>query len=223
MIHTKQPSKFSAKASQTKRLIERHRAKPMEIICCGLDIKVLRGVYKTSADTELMCETVNIHPEQTFLEIGCGTGIISIILGRSAKYGIGSDINKLAVKNSQYNARRHNVKNVQFMQSDVFENIEKKFDIIICNPPYNNFPAKDNIDKMFWDTDNEMKKRFFKDANKYLNDNGVIYFGWANFSDLDIDLPFRLAKENNLQIINIGSKISPHKKCIFYVITIKKI
>src|SRR3989344_2082958 len=203
MLHTIQPSTFSAKKSQEKRLKERHRAKPMEIGSCGLNITVLGGVYKTSADTELMCKTVKIHRDQNFLEIGCGAGVISIFLGKSARSGIGCDINMLAVKNSRINAKRHNIKNIQFIQSNVFKNIREKFDVIICNPPYNNFPAKDEIDMMFWDTDNEMKKYFFKEASKYLNSNGVIYFGWADFSDIETDLPFRLAQENNFQVIDI--------------------
>ena len=222
MIKKLKPSKFSAKDSQVERLRERHSAKPMEIICCGKNFKIFGGVYKTSTDTELMAETVQINSDKTFLEIGCGAGVISIILSKYAKSGLGTDINELAVENSKFNAKQYKIKNLQFIKSDLFKNVHRKFDVIICNPPYNNLPANDNIDKMFWDTNNEMKEGFFKKVSNYLYDNGSIYFGWANFSDLDLNLPFHLAQKNNLKIIDIKSKPSPHKACIFYVLTIKR-
>lgn len=222
MINNLKPSKFAAKDSQTERLKERHLAAPLEITCCGLDIRVFGGVYKTSTDTELMIETVKINSNQSFLEIGCGVGIVSIILGKSAQSGVGTDINELAVKNSKFNAERHNVKNVQFIKSDLFENIDDKFDVIVCNPPYNNLTANDDIDKMYWDTNNEMKERFFNEVGKYLNNNGVIYFGWANFSNLDLNLPFQLAQKNNFEVVDVKSKASPRRTCTFYVLRIKR-
>jgi len=222
MIKKLKPSKFAAKDSQTKRLKERHLEKPIEVASCGLDIKVFNGVFNTSTDTELMAETVEINPDQTFLEIGCGVGVISIVVAKKVKSGVGTDINESAVENSKYNAKRHDIKNLEFIKSDLFENVSGKFDVIFCNPPYNNLPAKDDIDKMFWDTDNKMKKQFFQQVGQYLNDDGVIYFGWANFSDLDLDLPFRLAKDNNFEVVDVKSKASPHKTCTFYVLKLKK-
>jgi len=222
MINNLKPSKFAAQNSQTERLAERHLAKPLEVTSCGLGIKIFGGVYKTSADTELMAKTAKINSNQSFLEVGCGAGVVSIILSKSAKSGIGTDINELAVRNSEFNARRYKIKNVKFIKSDLFENIHDKFDVIICNPPYNNLPANDDVDKMFWDANNEMKRRFFEEVGNHLNDNGCIYFGWANFSDLDLNLPFRLAQKNNLKVVDVKRKLSPHKACTFYVMKIKR-
>jgi len=216
-------SNFSAIPSQKERLAERHTTEPTETTCCGMAIRVFGGVYKTSADTELMAETVQIAPTQTFLEIGCGVGVISIVLGKKALSGVGVDINNLAIENSLFNAKRHNVTNVSFFKSDIFNDVKGKFDVIVCNPPYSDHPAADNIEKMFWDPDNEMKRRFFKEVNTFLNENGRIYFGWANFADLDLQLPFRLAQEAGFEIEDIYSKLSPKKTCTFYVLAFKKV
>ena len=51
---------------------------------------------------------------------------------------------------------------------------------------------------MFWDSGNLTKINFFRQVRKYLRSSGRIYFGWADFDDLDKELPLKLAKENNL-------------------------
>jgi len=201
---------------QTERLKERHVEKPLDVDIGGIKIKANKGVYATSKDTELMIETVDIKSNQTFLEIGCGTGIVSIIIAKKAKSGIGVDINDLAVENSKDNARLNKITNLQFFKSDVFENVTSKFDVIICNPPYTNHSVSDDIDRMYWDPNDEMKIKFFRNVRKYLKKNGKIYFGWANFADIDVDLPLKLAQENKLKLVKIYEQ--PHKGFVFLVL-----
>jgi tRNA1(Val) A37 N6-methylase TrmN6 len=75
-----------------------------------------------------------------------------------------------------------------------------KIDVVICNPPYTSHNVSDDIDRMYWDPNDEMKKKFFNEVRNYLKDNGRIYFGWANFADIAVELPLRLAQENNLTL-----------------------
>lgn len=214
-------SNFQSIPRQSVRLDERHKQEPIDVECCGMQIRANTGVYATSGDSELMVETVKISPTETFLEIGCGTGVISIALSKRASSGIGVDINDLAVENSKFNAERHKVQNVQFYKSNVFENVSGKFDVIVCNPPYTNHDVSDNIDRMYWDPNDEMKRAFFKEVGNYLEENGRIYFGWADFGDIDVDLPLKLAEENDLTLIKTTEK--PHgNKFTFLVFEFKK-
>lgn len=203
-------SEFQSIPRQTVRLKERHEAQQMEVECCGMKIIVDPGVYGTSGDSELMANSVYIEKSENFLEIGCGTGIISLVLAKRAKEGIGVDINDRAVENSKYNADRYKIANVKFFKSDVFEKVSEKFDVIVCNPPYTNHEASDTIDRMFWDPEDEMKRKFFKEVKKYLKPGGRIYFGWANFADINVDLPLQIAKENGCTLVKTFSK--PHSK-----------
>lgn len=213
---------FTAIPSQVQRLYERRVAKSKEVMCCGLPIIVLRGVYQTSADTELLAESVRIAPSENFLEVGCGTGVVSIVLAKQGNRGIGVDINKSAIKNSRMNAARHKVRNVAFLESDVFKGVREAFDVVVCNPPYSDHPASDTIDTMFWDKGNEMKRRFFKEAGTLLKPNGRIYFGWADFADIDVMLPFKLAKENGFRVMNTFEKPSSQKNYKFYVLEFQR-
>lgn len=104
--------------------------------------------------------------------------------------------------------RSHGVTNIEFHISNVFENVKGTLDVIICNPPYTKHEVRNNIDRMFWDPEDEMKKKFFKEAGKYLKPGGRIYFGWADFADIDVDLPFKLAEESGCKHINTFKK--PH-------------
>jgi release factor glutamine methyltransferase len=73
---------------------------------------------------------------KTLLELGCGTGLISIFAAKQNAIVTASDISKLAVENCKTNALKNNV-NITVTLSDLFAKIGiKKFDWIIINPPY---------------------------------------------------------------------------------------
>lgn len=214
-------SDFHSIPRQANRLEERHTDQPFEVECCGMKIIVEPGVYQTSGDSDLMAESVEITKDQNFLEIGCGTGVVSIAIAKRAAKGVGVDINERAIENSKHNAEAQGVTNISFFLSNVFEKVEGQFDVIICNPPYTKHEVRDNIDRMFWDPEDEMKQKFFKELGTHLKPNGRIYFGWADFADIDVDLPFKLAKANGYELAHTYKK--PHKKDFnFYVFEFRK-
>lgn len=221
MLHSIKSSNFKSIPRQALRLDERHKSGPIEVDCDGLKILVQRGVYSTAEDTQLMMETVKMLPIENFLEVGCGTGVISIFLAKQGNAGIGVDINDLAVENSRLNAQKYNVANVKFLKSNGFENVKGKFDIIICNPPYTKHDVLDDIDRMFWDPKDEMKTVFFSQVSNFLNKDGRVYFGWANFGDIDRDLPLKLAAKNSFELVSVAEK-SHGGKFDFLVLEFKK-
>jgi release factor glutamine methyltransferase len=84
-----------------------------------------------------------------FLELGCGSGIISLLASRKGAIVTASDINPLAVENTMENAAL-NYLVVTVIQSDLFDNVpDKKFDFIVINPPYYAVDPKD-FKEMAW-------------------------------------------------------------------------
>ena len=81
-------------------------------------------------------------PNQNFsiLDIGTGSGCIALALAHSFPQAhiTAIDISKDALNLAKHNAQKNNIKNVEFILSNLFEKIstEKKFDIIVANPPY---------------------------------------------------------------------------------------
>jgi release factor glutamine methyltransferase len=74
--------------------------------------------------------------EKTFLELGAGSGLISIYAHKKRASVTASDINPIAVKALVKN-RLLNQSNFEVIQSDLFDALQgKRFDIIAINPPY---------------------------------------------------------------------------------------
>jgi 16S rRNA G966 N2-methylase RsmD len=103
----------------------------------------------------------------------------------------------------------------------VFDNVKGKYDIVFCNPPYNEHDVRDNIDRMFWDPKNSMKKQFFMNVRAYLKRSGSIYFGWADFADLDFEFPILLARSYGFKLVKTYSKPSSCSSFRFIVFKFK--
>ena len=72
---------------------------------------------------------------KSFLDVGCGYGFISILLAKILNVsGVGVDVNNRALKLASDNAKLNRV-NVEFRESNIYEQVNEKYDLIITNPP----------------------------------------------------------------------------------------
>lgn len=71
------------------------------------------------------------------LDIGCGYGTIGLILAKNFPECnfLLSDVNIRACTLARENKKSFGVKNVEIIESDIFQNINKNFDYIVTNPP----------------------------------------------------------------------------------------
>lgn len=159
----------------------------------GLDFYVDRNTLIPRSDTEVLVEKIleinKNNRYSSFLEIGIGTGCISISLSKfSSLVGNGVDIINNCVEISIKNAIANNVNDkVHFFKSDIFENIKDKYDIIVSNPPYIN---KKDMDELLpnvkeyephialFGGDNGLYfyENIIGNAKKYLNAKGMLAF-----------------------------------------------
>lgn len=105
----------------------------------GLEFKVNPYVLIPRQDTEILVETTLgiLRPEMKVLDLCTGSGCIIISLMHFAKdiVGFGSDISKQALLTARENAKANEVE-VEWVRSDLFQNITGTFDVIVSNPPY---------------------------------------------------------------------------------------
>ncbi|MFH1306289.1 MAG: HemK2/MTQ2 family protein methyltransferase [Candidatus Micrarchaeota archaeon] len=144
------------------------------------------NVYLPSDDTQMLAESALKECEGEVIEIGCGSGAVSIILAKEGKCRkiIAMDINGEAIKAAKNNAKLNNVSKteIEFADSDLFENISKngKFDYILFNPPYLPTTKKEKIEgKLNFAFDGgkygvDVIEKFLKEAKKHLKKDGKI-------------------------------------------------
>ena len=86
--------------------------------------------------TTLMIEQIlNLDVnEKTVLDMGCGTGVLSILSSlKGAKSIVAVDNDEFAYENAIENIKNNNIKNVSVLLSDIEEIKDRAFDVILAN------------------------------------------------------------------------------------------
>lgn len=159
----------------------------------NLDFYVDENVLIPQPDTEvLVLQTINIIKQYEnrnikVLDLCTGSGAIAISTAKAfenqAVQVYASDISDKALEVAKKNSKKNDV-HINFINSNMFENIDEKFDIIVSNPPY---IETETIKKLSKDVQKEPHialdggfdgLEFYKiiasEYEKYLNDNGTL-------------------------------------------------
>lgn len=145
----------------------------------GLNLWIFDSVYEPAEDSYLLAKYVEKYAKgKTILDVGTGCGIQAIIAAKNgAKKVVGIDKNPDAIENARLNAKQNNA-NCEFFLSDLFSNVNEKFDLIIFNPPYLPTTHEEKIKgplNLAFDggvTGRETLELFLKQYKNYLNENG---------------------------------------------------
>ena len=158
--------------------------------------KVTKDVLSPRMETEELIykviEYVNASNKNKFkiLDLCTGSGIIAITLKKELEQVsvdiIASDISEEALEVAKENSQSHDA-TIKFIKSDIFNNIDDKFDIIVSNPPYidrkDEVTMQDNVLNydphlaLFAEEEGMyFYRKIIEQANDYLNENGVIFF-----------------------------------------------
>ena len=105
---------------------------------CGEEFVVNENVLSPRFDTEILVEKAleYINPNDRVLDLCTGSGCIAISLAKKVNaYIEGCDISKKALKVAKTNAKKHNT-NVEMYQSNMFDKVQGRFNVVVSNPPY---------------------------------------------------------------------------------------
>lgn len=111
----------------------------------GLDFKVSRDVLIPRQDTETLVETVldrEKDPAISILDLCTGSGCIAVSLKKLGGYSqvAASDLSDKAIGLAIRNASINDAE-ISIIKSDLFKDIDGRFDVIVSNPPY--IPAEE--------------------------------------------------------------------------------
>lgn len=124
------------------------------------------------------------------LDLCTGSGIIGITLRKELESKslevVASDISEEALKVAKENAIMNEAE-VKFIQSDIFENINEKFDIIVSNPPYIAYNDKITMEDNVLNYDPHLAlfaeedgmyfyREIVENAKEYLEEDGIVFF-----------------------------------------------
>jgi ribosomal protein L3 glutamine methyltransferase len=157
----------------------------------GLEFKVTRDtLIPRSPIAELIDQQFSpwlIEEPNAILDLCCGSGCIGIAVANAfpdANVDL-SDISADALQVAQENIRFHQLEEkVKAVQSDLFENLPGKYDLIVSNPPYVDKHDMDTLPEEYrveprlalesGDDGLDFTRRLLKEAVDHLNDNGVL-------------------------------------------------
>lgn len=194
----------------------------------GRTFTVLEGVLIPRQDTEISVEVIlKILKENNInkmLEIGCGTGIVSITVDLESKRKMditALDISSYAINNTTTNKK--NLKsNIKILESDLFDKVSGKFDLIYSNPPYIKSSEIENLQLEVKDHEPRLAldggidglyfyREIIKETPNYLNNNGFLVFeiGYDEAEDISLimekNFDTKIYKDlNNLDRVIVG-------------------
>lgn len=175
-------------------------SKERDVYFKNLHIKVLPGIFHPGLffSTKFLLsylEEVDLKQQKT-LEIGAGSGIISLYCASQGALATASDISKTALANIAQNSQLNKLP-LSILHSNLFESIEKQqFDYILLNPPYYpKYPS--NVAEMAWFCGEKFEyfTGLFEGLAEYMHaDTNTIM---VLSEDCDIDVIESIANQNN--------------------------
>ena len=148
-----------------------------------LELDIPDDVYYPREDSVLLAEVLDdlMLKNKNCLEMGCGAGLSSIVMAKKEASVTSVDVDVEAVKAVKHNSDKLSL-NITALQSNLFNNINDKFDLITFNPPY--LPdGQEQYMKYLEDvkhqlfggkTGREIIEKFLEESKSHLKKNGKI-------------------------------------------------
>ena len=200
LVHGEQPVAPQAEEKYLNWIRQRAEHIPLQQLTgeqdfMGLTFSVNEHVLIPRQDTEILVEEVlkELHDGMRVLDMCTGSGCILLSLMHYSNdcEGLGVDLSAEALEVAERNVLKvltpEKAEHVQFLQSDLFEKLEEKFEIIVSNPPY---IASAEVEKLMPEVrDHEPRmaldgtedglyfyRRIIKEAGKHLVSSGMLFF-----------------------------------------------
>ena len=119
------------------------------------------------------------------LDMGTGSGVQAILAASKSTSVTAVDVNPFAVKLAERNVKINKLcSQVKVFESDLFENVHGKFDLIVFDPPFRWSEPRDAWERSSADKDYASLQRFFEQAKEYLNPKGRMLIAFGTSGDI---------------------------------------
>ena len=161
---------------------ELHGQGDLDVDYLGLRLLVPAGVFGPTPVSDLLgrCVTDAVRVGDRVLDMGCGAGANALLAARTADDVVAVDINSLAVEATAANAARNGLHaRVRCSVSDMFDDVDGSFDVVVIDPPFRWFAPRDMLERAVTDENYEALRRFFDRVLEHLRLDGqvLLFFG----------------------------------------------
>jgi release factor glutamine methyltransferase len=148
----------------------------------------------------------DVVKDKSVLELGAGSGLISIFCAKAGANVTATDISPLAIKYLQQNSRANGA-GMQVIQSDLFAAIPKsEFDIIVINPPYYKKNPSSFAEYAWYCGENgEYFQTLFRSLGDYMSGNSRVLMVLCESCDLKMIYAIGLTNSFQLQPLTTES------------------
>lgn len=200
LVHGEQPVAPEAEEKYLNWIRQRAEHIPLQQLTgeqdfMGLTFNVNEHVLIPRQDTEILVEEVlkELHDGMRILDMCTGSGciLLSLLHYSNDCEGLGVDLSAEALEVAGRNVLKvltpEKAEHAHFLQSDLFEKVEGKFEIIVSNPPY---IASAEVDRLMPEVRDheprmaldgtadglEFYRRIIAEAGQYLVSSGMLFF-----------------------------------------------
>jgi release factor glutamine methyltransferase len=145
-------------------------------------------VHPVTDMSHLLGEAVlaEVHEGERVLDMGTGSGVNAILAASTGAYVSAVDINPHAVDVARQNAERSGLADrIEVHRSDLFDDVEGQFDLIVYNPPFRWFTRYNVFDAIKSDDNYRAVRSFLRNARKYLTRSGRMLIFLGNAGDAE--------------------------------------
>lgn len=176
------------------------------VTCLGRRFVVPREVHPPQPITLLQRSVLKeVKESDRVLDMGTGSGINAILAASKSSDVVAVDVNRFAVKCAKKNAKLNHVSSqIEVFESDLFQKVDGKFDLLVFDPPFRWFKPRDIRERGTADENFQTMTAFFKNVRKYLIENARILTCYGTTGDMKY---FQyLLHKNNFKVKTLNEK-----------------
>ena len=131
---------------------------------------------------------------RTALDMGCGSGIQTILASRHSERVVATDFNHNAIDFALFNARLNGANNVEVREGSYFEPVQgSRYDLVVTNPPYVISPESEFLFRDSGLPGDTVSRQIVAQAPSVLEEGGfaTILVSWVHEPDEDWARPLR--------------------------------
>ncbi|MEX2380482.1 MAG: methyltransferase [Vicingaceae bacterium] len=183
------------------------------------DVYQEQTAMKVGTDGVLLGAWTEVENAQSILDVGCGTGLLSLMLAQKSAAKITAlEIDPKAIKEAVYNVSLSPwSKQIELIEADFKDfQSEHRFDLIICNPPFFKGKKEDTSRSLARQNTYLPYDILFSKATDLLNENGVFSLITPFGDQEDILKLANFFQLNANKIVNVkGHAYAPYKRTLF--------